>query len=179
MVTCTVCRSANGGTGGSCRTCGSPLESESWVGKALGLFSRGSSHGTAGAVKRDPLSLLTALMARRIMPDDEVLGAIEEAIEGALRKDNPNMDPNMSVKLDPATGRASLCALKTVVESVAHPDRQITLADAQLVQPGANFGDDVTAQEPLPNKVSGAAVQAAKRVMLQRLRESERGRKDV
>ena len=179
MVTCTVCRSANDGTGGSCRICGSPLESRSWLGKALGLFSQGGSNGAVGAAKRDPLSLLTALMARRLMPDEEVLEAIEGAIEGALRRDNPGLGDNVSVKLDLATGKASLCALKTVVESVEHPDRQITLADAQLVQPGANLGDEVTAQEPLPNKVSGAAVQAAKGVMLQRLRESERGRKDV
>ena len=179
MITCTVCRSANDGKGRSCRICGSALEAGSLLGKALGLFSRGSPDGTAGAVKREPLSLLTALLSRRIMPDGEVLGAIEQSIEEALRKDNPGMDPNTSVKLDPATGKASLHALKTVVESVEHSDRQITVADAQLAQPGANVGDEVAIREPLPAKVSAGAVQAAKRVMLQRLRESERGRKDV
>ena len=90
------------------------------------------------------------------------------------RRDNPASGQNISVTLNPNTGEVSVYALKTVVESVEDPDREITLGDAQHIKRAATLGDEVAAAEPLPHNASRIAAQTAKQVVLQRLREAER-----
>ena len=68
----------------------------------------------------------------------------------------------------------SVFALKTVVETVEDPDKEVTVADAQFIKKGAELGDEVAAAEPLPHNASRIAAQTAKQVVLQRLREAER-----
>ena len=84
------------------------------------------------------------------------------------------MAQNISVKLNPNTGQVGVYALKTVVETVDDPEKEISLPDAQLIKKGAAIGDDVAAAEPLPHNASRIAAQTAKQVVLQRLREAER-----
>lgn len=179
MVSCASCRGTNDDLTAACTFCGQPLEGRSWWRRALGAFSSGNSNRTGEPVKRDFLTMLTTLAAQRLMQRGQILETLEEALVSAIKKDNPEMGPNISVKLDSATGKVAVYTLKTVVESVEDPARQITLADARLIEQHANLGDEVTAAEQLPKNVSAGAVQAAKRVVLQRLRDTERGRKDV
>ncbi len=179
MVNCTTCGGTNDDNAASCSACGLPLERRGWMRKVLALFTGGRSKGIGVPVKRDALSLLTALAAQRIMPQGQIVQTMEEALTSAVRKDNPETGSNMSVKLNPTTGKVNVYRLKTVVESVEHPFSQITLSDAQQIKDDANLGDEVAAEEPLPKNVSASAVRIAKQVVLQRLREPERGRKDV
>jgi N utilization substance protein A len=125
-------------------------------------------------VKSDFLIALTQLAAERHLPREQVLQAIEVALGSAFKKDNPASGQNISVKLNPNTGDVSVYALKTVVESVEDPEREISLPDAQGIKKGAALGDEVAAAEPLPHNASRIAAQTAKQVVLQRLREAER-----
>ena len=125
-------------------------------------------------MKSDFLIALTQLAAERHLPREQVLLAIEVALASAFKKDNPAMAQNISVKLNPNTGQVGVYALKTVVESVDDPEKEISLPDAQLIKKGAAIGDDVAAAEPLPHNASRIAAQTAKQVVLQRLREAER-----
>jgi len=125
-------------------------------------------------MKSDFLIALTQLAAERHLPREQVLGAIEVALASAFKKDNPASGQNISVTLNPNTGDVSVYALKTVVESVEDPDREITLADAKHIKKSADIGDEVAAAEPLPHNASRIAAQTAKQVVLQRLREAER-----
>ena len=125
-------------------------------------------------MKSDFLIALTQLAAERHLPREQVLGAIEVALASAFKKDNPASGQNISVTLNPNTGDVNVFALKTVVETVEDPEKEITLADAQGIKKGAEIGDEVAAAEPLPHNASRIAAQTAKQVVLQRLREAER-----
>ena len=125
-------------------------------------------------MKSDFLIALTQLTAERHLPREQVLGAIEVALASAFKKDNPASGQNISVTLNPNTGEVSVFALKTVVETVEDPDKEVTVADAQFIKRGAELGDEVAAAEPLPHNASRIAAQTAKQVVLQRLREAER-----
>ena len=94
-------------------------------------------------MKSDFLIALTQLAAERHLPREQVLGAIEVALASAFKKDNPASGQNISVTLNPNTGDVSVYALKTVVESVEDPDREITLADAKHIKKSADIGDEV------------------------------------
>ena len=125
-------------------------------------------------MKSDFLIALTQLAAERHLPREQVLGAIEVALASAFKKDNPASGQNISVTLNPNTGDVNVFALKTVVETVEDPDKEITVGDAQSIKNGAEIGDEVAAAEPLPHNASRIAAQTAKQVVLQRLREAER-----
>ena len=125
-------------------------------------------------MKSDFLIALTQLAAERHLPREQVLLAIEVALASAFKKDNPAMGQNISVKLNPNTGDVGVYALKTVVETVDDPEREISLPEAQLIKQSATLGDDVAEAEPLPHNASRIAAQTAKQVVLQRLREAER-----
>jgi N utilization substance protein A len=125
-------------------------------------------------MKSDFLIALTQLAAERHLPREQVLQAIEVALASAFKKDNPVMVQNISVKLNPNTGEVRVYALKSVVEEVEDPEREINLADARLIRQSANLGEEVAADEALPHNASRIAAQTAKQVVLQRLREAER-----
>ncbi len=126
------------------------------------------------AVKSDFLIALTQLSAERHLPKEQVLQAIEVALASAFKKDNPATGQNITVTLNPNTGDVSVFALKTVVEEVEDPAREISLHEALNIRKTVEVGDEVAAAEPLPHNASRIAAQTAKQVVLQRLREAER-----
>ena len=125
-------------------------------------------------MKSDFLIALTQLAAERHLPKEQVLQAIEVALASAFKKDNPAAGQNITVTLNPNTGDVSVFALKTVVEDVEDPAREISLQEAAVIKRNVELGDEVAAAEPLPHNASRIAAQTAKQVVLQRLREAER-----
>ena len=125
-------------------------------------------------MKSDFMVALKQLAAERHLPMEQVLGAIEVALASAFKKDNPASGQNITVTLNPNSGEVSVYALKTVVEAVEDPEREITVTDAKRIKKNAALGDEVAAAEPLPHNASRIAAQTAKQVVLQRLREAER-----
>ena len=125
-------------------------------------------------MKSDFMVALKQLAAERHLPMEQVLGAIEVALASAFKKDNPASGQNITVTLNPNSGEVSVYALKTVVDIVEDPEREITVADASKIKRGAEVGDEIAAAEPLPHNASRIAAQTAKQVVLQRLREAER-----
>ncbi len=125
-------------------------------------------------MKSDFMVALKQLAAERHLPMEQVLGAIEVALASAFKKDNPASGQNITVTLNPNSGEVSVYALKTVVDLVEDPEREITVADASKIKKGAVIGDEIAAAEPLPHNASRIAAQTAKQVVLQRLREAER-----
>ena len=125
-------------------------------------------------MKSDFMVALKQLAAERHLPMEQVLGAIEVALASAFKKDNPASGQNITVTLNPNSGEVSVYALKTVVDVVEDPEREITVAEASRIRKGAALGDEIAAAEPLPHNASRIAAQTAKQVVLQRLREAER-----
>ena len=125
-------------------------------------------------MKSDFLIALTQLAAERHLPKEQELQAIEVALASAFKRDNPVTGQNISVKLNPNTGDVSVFALKTVVEEVEDPDREIGFMEAKSIRSLISIGDEVALPERLPHNASRIAAQTAKQVVLQRLREAER-----
>jgi N utilization substance protein A len=125
-------------------------------------------------MKSEALIALTQLAAERHLPKEQVLQAIEVALASAFKKDSPAVGQNITVKFNPNTGDVHIYALKTVVEAVTDPIREISLRDAQSIKKTAALGDEIAEAEPLPYDPSRIAAQTAKQVVLQRLREAER-----
>jgi transcription termination/antitermination protein NusA len=103
-----------------------------------------------------------------------ILDALENAMVTAYRKAvNASAAQHVVVKVDPATGQVRVFAEKEVVDEVQEVNTEVTLEEARQVDPEAQIGDMVTV-ESTPRNFGRIAAQAAKQVILQRIREAER-----
>lgn len=124
-------------------------------------------------MKSDFFIALTQLAAERHLPKEEVLKAIEVALASAFRKDNWGEGLNVAVRLNPNSGEITAFTLKTVVEDVEDPLKEISLSEAKRIKPEVTLGDPIEF-ESLSHQASRIGAQTAKQVVLQRLREAER-----
>src|SRR5690348_1063920 len=104
----------------------------------------------------------------------ELYGLLQDGFMAALaKKYGPTVQAE--VDIDDAKGEIRIVLLKTVVENVEDPAREISLEEARLFDEGFEPGDVM--EEPLDFTVFGrAAIQAAKQRIIQRVREGERTR---
>jgi len=103
-----------------------------------------------------------------------ILEALENAMVTAYRKAvNASAAQHVVVKVDPNTGGIKVYAEKEVVDDVQEANTEVALSAAREVDPEAQLGDMVTV-ESTPRNFGRIAAQAAKQVILQRIREAER-----
>jgi N utilization substance protein A len=108
------------------------------------------------------------------IPKTYMLERIHQALLAALRKDNPDAAENAIVEIDEPKKKINMYILKTVVEEVANPAIEISLEQARKRSGKFNIGDSV--REDVETKKFGRiAAQAAKQVIIQGIREAERG----
>ena len=123
-------------------------------------------------MKSDFLLAITQLAAEKNLSREVVLGAVESALVSAYRKNSFTPSQNISVKIDPPTGKVEVWAEKTVVEQVSDPRCEISLAEAHKINPDMQL-EDVISIEDTPHNAGRIAAQTAKQVILQRLHEAE------
>jgi N utilization substance protein A len=117
---------------------------------------------------------LTQIAREKSVDRKLVIQTLSEALISAAKKRYGNAD-NFAVNIDANTGRMSVVANKTVVEEVIDPTTQIDLLEAQRLDEQAQLGGVVA--EPLNFSEFGRnAIQTAKQVLIQRMREAERER---
>lgn len=108
------------------------------------------------------------------LPRDVVLEAVSAALVTAYRRDwKVGPTQNLTAEINMETGLARIFLEKTVVETVADEDLEITLAAAQQISRDAELGEPVMV-EVTPHNFGRIAAQTAKQVITQRLREAER-----
>ena len=113
-------------------------------------------------------------LARDKGVEEEVLfDAIEAALISAYKR-NFGSAQNVRVVLDRTTGAYHVYAIKTVVETVEDDVQEISLAQARTIRPDYEV-DDVLEIEVTPANFGRIAAQTAKQVVVQRVREAERG----
>src|SRR6266550_680744 len=101
-----------------------------------------------------------------------VVSAIEDAMVVAARK-YYKTEEDLRAKFNAESGQVDVFSVLTVVEEVADPKMEISLADAKKKNPTAEVGTEIVA--PKPTDVLGRiAAQTAKQVILQKVREAER-----
>lgn len=123
-------------------------------------------------MKTELRAAITQLSAERNLPKEVVLAALESALASAYKKSIPALEQDVLVRVDPENGEINFYIQKAIVDSVANPDCEISLKEARKVRATAQLGDMINI-ECTPQNIGRIAVQAAKQVVLQRLREAE------
>src|SRR5262250_249088 len=125
-------------------------------------------------MNRELLLLVDALSREKNVPKDIVFSALEAALASATKKKYAdNIDARVSI--DRETGDYESFRRWTVVPDEEHeePAHQIAITDAADRDPELKLGDVV--EEPLePVEFGRIGAQAAKQVILQKIRDAER-----
>ena len=127
-------------------------------------------------MSKELLLVMEAVANEKGVPRAVIIEAMEAALASAAKKRYHEQDVSVRVAIDPKDGsyetfrRWEVVADDVVMES---PERQIRLMDAVDEKEGAEVGDYV--EEQVENAEFGRiAAQAAKQVIVQRVREAER-----
>jgi N utilization substance protein A len=102
-----------------------------------------------------------------------IIEALEQALISAYKK-NFGSAQNVEVSIDRRTGEIRVYALKTIVEEIIDSAEEMSLEQAKRFGPDFEIGDMVEV-EVTPKKFGRIAAQTAKQVVMQRIREAERG----
>ena len=117
---------------------------------------------------------LKAIAEEKNLPEETVQEVVEQALAAAYRRDYGDREQEVRVTINTATGDVDAYVSKEVVERVGDPAYEISIEDAQKLKKDATKGDMVEVHESVTN-FGRVAAQTAKQVILQRLREAERG----
>ncbi|HRN58981.1 MAG TPA: transcription termination factor NusA [Chiayiivirga sp.] len=127
-------------------------------------------------MSKELLNVVEAVAHEKGVARQVIVEAMEAALASAAKKRYPDEDVTMRVTIDPRSGeyetfrRWEVVADDVVMES---PSRQLRLMDAIDVRPEAQVGEFI--EEQVENAEFGRiAAQAAKQVIVQRVREAER-----
>lgn len=101
-----------------------------------------------------------------------LLETIETALVTAYKRNFDSLE-NVRVEMDHQTGATHVYAIKEVMEKANDEDTEISLKEAQKINPDLKEGDTVET-EIVPRDFGRIAAQTAKQVIIQKLREVER-----
>ena len=104
---------------------------------------------------------------------DIIFEAIESALISAYKK-NYGSNQNVRVDIDSETGEIKVYTVMDIVEEIEDENTQITLDEALEIDPNFELGDEVFYQVAT-EEFGRIAAQTAKQVVVQRIREAERG----
>lgn len=123
------------------------------------------------------LNAVEVLVKAKKVPESVVFSALESVLLTAYKRETGS-NANTSVSIDRTTGEYHIYAEKNVVETVdpesENAASQISVADAKKINPMYEAGD-ILQIEVTPKNFGRMAAQTAKQVMIQKLREAERG----
>lgn len=124
-------------------------------------------------VNKELFEALAALDRERGISQDYMLERLEAALLSAYRKEYHGNE-NAVVKIDPLKQEAKIFKVYTVVETVLNEEAEMTLEEARKHSASYQIGDTVEVE--IKTRTFGrSAAQAAKQVIVQGIREAERG----
>src|SRR4029453_5316725 len=126
-------------------------------------------------MNRELLLLVDALAREKNVPKEIVFVALESALASATKKRFPKEEIDARVAIDRETGDYDAFRRWTVVPDEEHeePAHQLAITDAVARDPELKLGDAI--EEPLePVEFGRIGAQAAKQVILQKIRDAER-----
>lgn len=124
-------------------------------------------------MNKEFIDALEQLQKEKGIEPDIILEAIEASLISAYKK-NYGSHMNVSVHMDKDTGSVEVYSQREVVEEVTIPQTEISLEDAKAISPRYQLGDIISTKEE-PKNFGRIAAQTAKQVVVQRIREAERG----
>ena len=123
-------------------------------------------------MNKELLNAIAFLSKEKGVSTDVICDSLEAVLITAYKKE-PDANPIADVELNRTTGDYRIVAAKTVVDDVVNEHSEISLHDARAINPEYEVGDIVNV-DVTPANFGRIAAQAAKQVMIQRLREAER-----
>jgi len=121
---------------------------------------------------KDFFEALKDLEAEKGINEEVFISALEQALTAAYKK-NSGMAKNAQVKLNPEKGTIRIYSYRTVVAVVEDEEKEISLEDAKQIKHAYKLGDLVM-QEESTKDFNRIAVQTAKQVITQKIKEIER-----
>ena len=110
----------------------------------------------------------------RGIPKTYMIEKITQALVAAYKRDHEGITDNVTVDADEEKGEVRMYVKKDVVETVDNPHTEMSLEDARKALPRAQLGD-VLRIEIKPKNFGRIAAQTARQVIIQGMREAERG----
>ena len=123
-------------------------------------------------VNKDFFEALKDLEAEKGINEEVFISALEQALTAAYKK-NSGMAKNAQVKLNPEKGTIRIYSYRTVVAEVEDEEKEISLEEAKQIKHAYKLGDLVM-QEESTKDFNRIAVQTAKQVITQKIKEIER-----
>jgi len=124
--------------------------------------------------REEVLEALRQIAREKNVTMDLVIDTLEEGLLSAARKKFGTAD-NIDVEVDQNTGDVVIWAHKAIVEEIEEPALEITLDEARKLDPDAVLGEGVAQQIPFTT-FGRMAIQSAKQMIVQKVREAERQR---
>ncbi|MDR0854380.1 MAG: transcription termination/antitermination protein NusA [Clostridiales Family XIII bacterium] len=148
-------------------------------------------------MNKDFIAALEELEKEKRISKEQTLEALSRALVSAYksqesikdrsrerflnREDEESSEPQeidnteyITADIDEATGEIQVLHTKIVVPEVTDPDREYLLSDAQEIDPDYEAGDEISFPVPVEN-FTRIAAQIAKQVVMQAIRDAERG----
>lgn len=117
---------------------------------------------------------LDQLEQEKGIPVDYMLDRVAQALITAYKKENAGMTDNIHVVPNRDDFTIRMFVRKTVVDDVYEPYEELSVEEAREYKPGAVLGDIIDIDVPT-RYFSRIAAQTAKQVIIQGIREAERG----
>lgn len=124
-------------------------------------------------MNREFIKAVEELEKEKEISKDLLIEAIESALVSAYKK-NYGTAQNVRVNIDRETGDIEVFMRKDIVAEVEDDQLEVSIEDAREVDPKFQVGD-VIERQVTPRDFGRIAAQTAKQVVVQRIREAERG----
>jgi transcription termination/antitermination protein NusA len=124
-------------------------------------------------MNREFIQAVEDLEREKSISKDLLIDAIESALVSAYKK-NYGTSQNVRVNIDRETGDIDVFMRKDIVEEVVDPFVEVAVAEAKEIDQDYEVGD-VIEYQVTPMDFGRIAAQTAKQVVVQRIRETERG----
>lgn len=124
-------------------------------------------------MNREFIKAVEELEKEKEISKDLLIEAIESALVSAYKK-NYGTSQNVRVNIDRETGDIEVFMRKDIVAEVEDDQLEVSIEDAREVDPKFQVGD-VIERQVTPRDFGRIAAQTAKQVVVQRIREAERG----
>ena len=119
------------------------------------------------------IQALDLLESEKGIKKEVVLDALKEALEKSYKKNYGGPESIIRVEINEITGKIRLYEIKHVVDDVNDEDYELSLEEAQMINPKYQIGDDVVTEVD-PEVFGRLAAIQTKQLLKQKIREAEK-----
>lgn len=119
------------------------------------------------------IQALDLLESEKGIKKEIVLDALKEALEKSYKKNYGGPESIIRVEINEVTGKIRLYEIKHVVDDVNDEDYELSLEEAQMINPKYQIGDEVVTEVD-PEVFGRLAAIQTKQLLKQKIREAEK-----